>query len=72
MLSEIIDIDLYRKSINLPDSPNGYGHTTVQCNNCSDGYPVSATGWKRPGKHPKDYLFPLFAGITNSDYCKRD
>ena len=88
MFSEIIDLDFYgNNSWDKPDTeyygplePDGtnwkgqIAHTTVRCNidstNCQQQ--SSETGWKRPGKYPKDYLFPIFVGIVDSNFCNKD
>ena len=81
MFSEIIDLDFYGKNswddpdtYYGPDSANGDGHTVVRCDidsiNCQQQ--SSETGWKRPGKYPKDYLFPIIVGIVDSDFCNKD
>lgn len=82
MFSEIVDLHFYRfNSWDKPDTeyygplyPNEKGHTVVRCNtdsvNCQQQ--SSETGWKRPGKYPKDYLFPIFVGIVDSNFCNKD
>ena len=57
-----------------PNSANGDGHTVVRCYidtiNCQQQ--SSETGWKRPGKYPKDNLFLIIVGIVDSDFCNKE
>ena len=82
MFSEIIDLDIYGKNSHHagdyhgPDSPNGTGHTVVQCNTdseyCQNQLSPPPYGWRRPGIYPKDYLFPHFVGNIKSDFCNKN
>ena len=62
-----------------PYEPNDTGHTVVQCKTDSEycqkksnQLSPPAYGWRRPGIHPKDYLFPHFVGDVNSDFCNKN